>query len=195
MNIPGFWNLIDLARADAAAADDPELALAAALTNRLAAFSKQEIFEYQEQFDRHHEALYRWDVWGAAYLIGGGCSDDSFIDFRAGLITQGRDWFERAAASPDALAEHPAVTATAAAGHDEALFNELVNYAAAEAYARISGTQDHGHAFYQDYRTFRSARPSTDPTGMGENFDFEDAAEIRARLPQLARLFRGDPGA
>ena len=59
MNITGFWNLIDLARADAAAAGDPEPALAAALTNRLAAFSKQEIFEYQEFFDRHHEALYR----------------------------------------------------------------------------------------------------------------------------------------
>jgi hypothetical protein len=43
------------------------------------------------------------------YLIGGGCSDDGFIDFRAGLIAQGRDWYERAAASPDDLADHPDV--------------------------------------------------------------------------------------
>ena len=39
-----------------------------------------------------HAVLYRWDMWAAAYLIGGGCSDDGFIDFRAGLIAQGLDW-------------------------------------------------------------------------------------------------------
>ncbi|MEU1251459.1 DUF4240 domain-containing protein [Micromonospora arida] len=41
-----------------------------------------------------------WDVWAAAYLIGGGCSDDSFIDFRAGVIALGREWYERVLASP-----------------------------------------------------------------------------------------------
>ena len=49
------------------------------------------------------------DVWAAAYLIGGGCSDDSFIDFRARLISQGRGWYQKAADSPGNLAEHPAV--------------------------------------------------------------------------------------
>ncbi|MFE6038244.1 DUF4240 domain-containing protein [Streptomyces sp. NPDC056452] len=43
--------------------------------------------------------------------MGGGCSDDSFTDFRAGLIGLGREWYERAAACPDVLAEHPAMTA------------------------------------------------------------------------------------
>lgn len=38
-----------------------------------------------------HGALYRRDLWAAAYIIGGGCSDDSFIDFRAGLIAQGHE--------------------------------------------------------------------------------------------------------
>jgi len=56
-----------------------------------------------------HTALYRWDVPAAAYLIGGGCSDDGFIDFRAGLTAQGRDWYEKLAASPDSLADHPAM--------------------------------------------------------------------------------------
>jgi hypothetical protein len=114
------------------AAADPEPARAAALTNRLAVISEREIFEYQELFDHHHEALYWWDVWTAGYLIGGGCSDDAFIDFR-----------------------------------------------------RISGLQDHGHTFHQDYRTFRSARPSADTSDMGENFDFEDPAHMRA--PPTAR--------
>lgn len=45
--------------------------------------------------------LYRYDLWAAAYLIGGGCSDDSFTDFRAGLIGQGCDWYEQATTSSD----------------------------------------------------------------------------------------------
>lgn len=56
-----------------------------------------------------HQALYRWDVWAAAYLIGGGCSDDSFMDFRAGLIAQGRDWYQKAAASPASGLAAPSV--------------------------------------------------------------------------------------
>lgn len=47
---------------------------------------------------------YRWDVWGAAYVIHGGCSDDAFWDFRAGLVALGRARFERALADPDSLA-------------------------------------------------------------------------------------------
>ncbi|MFH9352577.1 DUF4240 domain-containing protein [Kitasatospora sp. NPDC017646] len=58
----------------------------------------------------------RWDVWAAAHLIGGGCSDDSFVGFRAGLIAFGRDWYERAADAPESLAEHPSVQAGAADG-------------------------------------------------------------------------------
>lgn len=70
----------------------------------------QEILDYQEKFDELHQALYRWELWAAADLIGGGRSDDSFIDFRAGLIAQGRDWYDKAAASPDSLADHSAVS-------------------------------------------------------------------------------------
>jgi len=53
--------------------------------------------------------MYRWDVWAAAYLTGGACSDDAFVDFRAGIIAQGHGWYEKVAASPENLADHPAV--------------------------------------------------------------------------------------
>ncbi|MDX3524713.1 DUF4240 domain-containing protein [Streptomyces scabiei] len=125
MNITDFWSLIDAAREAAApSASDPSKAIASALVDRLATTSKQSVLEFEELFEQLHDALCRWDVWAAAYLIGGGCSDDSFMDFRAGLIAQGRDWYERTAALPDALADHPDVIAAAAQGSDEALFKE-----------------------------------------------------------------------
>jgi hypothetical protein len=44
-------------------------------------------------------------LWGAAYVIEGGCSDDSFDYFRAYLISRGRAVYERAIADPDSLAD------------------------------------------------------------------------------------------
>lgn len=188
MDITEFWNLIEAARADAAAASGERADdFASVLADRLAATSKETIFEYRQQFEHLHAALYRWDVWAAGYLIGGGCSDDAFVDFRAGLIAQGREWYERAAAHPDSLADHPEVIAAVLGGRDEALFDEPVNYAAAEAYARING-DGNDCAFYDDFDAFLGPRPDRERADMGEAFDFEDGAEMRARLPRLVSL-------
>ncbi|WP_251091399.1 DUF4240 domain-containing protein [Streptomyces sp. Caat 7-52] len=189
MNIEDFWTIIETCRTDAASASgDPDQAFVSALVDRLAATSKQTILEYQQCFDQLHAAIYRWDMWAAGYLIGGGCSDDAFMDFRAGLITQGRDWYDRAATAPDVLAQHPDVIAAAAEGCDEALFNETVNYAASYAYERINGDEDDS-TFYDDYEQFCGSRTDHEPADMGESFDFDDASEMHARLPRLAQLF------
>lgn len=188
MDITEFWAIIDAARLTATSQPgDPCEAAVTALTDRLATTSNQTILEYQECFEELHGAIYRWDVWAAAYLIGGGCSDDSFMDFRAGLIIQGRDWYERAAAAPDSLADHPDVIAGAHKHHDWALFCESANYAAPNAYERISGDED-DCTFYDDFEEFRATRAPAGPTDMGEDFDFDDAAHMHARLPRLAAL-------
>jgi hypothetical protein len=51
------------------------------------------------------DRAYSWPLWGAAYTIGGGCGDDSFMDFRGTLLTHGRDVYEGALAGPDSLAD------------------------------------------------------------------------------------------
>src|SRR3984957_11384455 len=112
MDTDDFWELIETARASAVAGR----AFHEVLAGLLAARTEQEILDYQERFDEARQALYRWDVWAAAYLIGGGCSDDGFIDFRAGLIAQGRGWYQKAGASPDSLADQPS---GASAGHPQ----------------------------------------------------------------------------
>ncbi|MFI1438687.1 DUF4240 domain-containing protein [Streptomyces fructofermentans] len=189
MNIDEFWTVIETARTDAAlTSGNPDDAFASALVERLAATSKQTILEYQQRFDQLRGAIYRWDLWAAAYLIGGGCSDDAFMDFRAGLIAQGREWYDRAATAPDVLAQHPDVIAAAAEGSDEALFNETVNYAASYAYERINETED-DCTFYDDYDRFCGPRANHEPTDMGEGFDFDNTSEMHARLPGLAQLF------
>ncbi|MFD5514733.1 DUF4240 domain-containing protein [Streptomyces sp. NPDC127066] len=187
MDISEFWITIEAARS-AATADRP---FAEVLTDELATRTKEDILRYQERFDEASGAVYRWDVWAAAYLIGGGCSDDSFMDFRAGLVAQGRDWYEKAAAVPDRLAEHPAVIAAAGADRDEVLFDEETNYAAARAFGRVAGDEED---FYEAWTEYEASRDHSlrDNDDMGEDFDFDDAAEMHSRLPRLAALCLGD---
>ena len=183
MDTGDFWAIIETARASAGDSRPFD----EALVDHLATRSEQEILDYQEKFDEAQQALYRWNVWAAAYLIGGGCSDDSFMDFRAGLIAQGRDWYQKAADSPDSLAGHPAVVSAARRPWDNPLFYEKVNYAASYAFERVSGDD---HAFYDalDSREERDHAPSD----MGEDFDFDDEQEMRRRLPRLYALCRGN---
>jgi Protein of unknown function (DUF4240) len=183
MEITAFWDLIETARASA----EPGKQFHQALTELLVARTPEEILQYQDRFDEMHLAVYRWDLWAAAYLIGGGCSDDSFMDFRAGLIAQGRDWYHTAAASPDSLAGHPAVVAAAGRPWDNPLFYEAASYAASRAFERVTGDE---HGFW-DALDSRS-RPDSGPADMGEDFDFGDDQEMHTRLPRLFALCRGD---
>jgi uncharacterized protein DUF4240 len=181
MDTTAFWDLIEAARASAGRGKP----FHETLTDHLATRTLQEILQYQDRFDELHLSLYRWDLWAAAFLIGGGCSDDSFMDFRAGLIAQGRDWYHKAAGSPDSLAGHPALAAARRAW-DNPLFYEEVNYAASYAFQRVSGDE---RAFY-DALASRGKR-NRGHADMGEDFDFGDDQEMRPRLPRLFALCRG----
>jgi len=64
--------------------------------------SKNEAHDFAVLFDTMMDGAYSHQLWGAAYVIHGGCSDDTFNDFRS---SRGRACFERAIADPDSLAD------------------------------------------------------------------------------------------
>ncbi|POX63211.1 hypothetical protein C3492_13445 [Streptomyces sp. Ru62] len=181
-----FWHVVDTAK-------DSDKPLDIAVADHLSALPAKEILAFEHCLSRLRDAVYRWDVWAAAFLVGGGCSDDRFSDFTAGLVALGRAWYERAAACPDALAEHPAVRTAADAGDQDVIFDEDFNFVASRAYERMTGDSD---AFWEAWEAYADARSSTEEEveeGMGEPFDFGDAQQMRRRLPRLAALHLG-PG-
>lgn len=182
-----FWTIVEEARAGLGDDRDNGEALAEALVQRLVAGPADIIAGFGRRLDRLHDALYRWDVWAAAYLIGGGCSDDSFMDFRAGVIALGREWYERVLASPDALADHPVIRRAAAEEDDEAVFAEAMLYADGKAMEQLTGDE---HA-YDNILDEAGQDPGRDPFAdpAGEDFDFDDDAEMHRRLPRLAALY------
>lgn len=187
MGPDAFWEIVEAARAGGGPRPLDQ-ASAEALTDLLAARAPEEIVAFELRFQQVHGAVYRWDLWAAGYLIGGGCSDDSFMDFRAGLIALGREWYERASADPDSLAGHPLVISEAAEEPGGGtVFHEDVNYVASLAFDRITGDTD---VWHEVWKRRRAGRPIEGPPPvMGEDFDFEDDDEMRRRLPRLAELF------
>ncbi|MFD9103805.1 DUF4240 domain-containing protein [Streptomyces virginiae] len=173
-----FWQLIDTARADTAAdADEDGDAVARRAGELLAARPQAEIAAAQQVLWDLLAESYRSPLWAAAYMINGGCSDDGFDYFRGWLLTQGRTVFEAALADPDSLADHPAVREAAAEGLE--LWDEDALSIAWTAYESATGRELPADSFTISY-------PPLDPSW---DFDFDDAAELAARLPRLSALF------
>lgn len=90
-----FWALIGRE------ADGPAADRLAALPDRLAAYKPAEIRKFGAMAQDRMEEACRTDIWALAFLLRGGCSDDSFDEFRAGLILAGQAAFAQALADPD----------------------------------------------------------------------------------------------
>src|SRR5689334_7085608 len=75
------------------------------LVNRLAKLPVNDILDFNHWWDIALSEAYLWDLWGAAYLINGGASDDGFEYFCRWLILQGQGVFENAVKTPDSLAD------------------------------------------------------------------------------------------
>ncbi len=102
MNENKFWELIE--RANEVSKGDADQKLEA-LKQEIEQLTPDEIVEYAKLFQEKEIKAYRWDLWAAAYVIYGGCGDDSFMDFRASLICMGKQIYENAVLRPDSLAD------------------------------------------------------------------------------------------
>lgn len=94
-----FWALLETAKTKGEYADE-QLEW---LTNDLAKRSVKEIVMFDYLFNQHYYKSYNSDLWAAAYIVMGGCSDNSFEEFRAWLLYQGRDVYEAAIRDPLSL--------------------------------------------------------------------------------------------
>lgn len=142
------------------------------LITRLAKRPADDIVAFGRVWAGLHAAAYTSALWGAAYLMNGGCSDDGFIDFRSWLLLQGREVFEAAVADPDSLA--------AARWEPDEAFCEC--YPAPDAYAAATGTD---HDRYYEAREAAGPVDRDDESTLGESWDFGDDAEMKRRYPKL----------
>lgn len=164
-----FWKIIEHARADA---DGDPNAVGEGVQEQLTKFSPVEIVSFDTIMASKVSAAYTHKLWGAAYLLNGGCSDDGFYYFRGWLLAQGQKVYEAAVADPDTLARF-------ADPDDDYHECEDLLYAAMHAYKTVAGEE----MPMRPNESQQSLEPS------GEPWDFDDAQATARYLPRLARKY------
>lgn len=140
------------------------------LVEALEKLEPDDIIEWNHIFDRFAARAYTRDLWGAAYWINGGASDDGFYYFRCWLIGMGKEVYEKALENPDTLANVI----------DTDDNSEAEIYAAAhQAWMLATGNDD------------EAPYPARNEVAelQGEKWNFDDEEEVRRRFPRLAKMF------
>ena len=167
MDEPAFWQLMADTRSAAGNDTGRQSEL---LEERLRRLPPRQIVDFQRIRRRLDEQAYTWDLWGAAYVIEDGCSDDCFRDFRSYLISLGNEPYEAALRDPDSLAP---VVQDAETGNWE-----NADSVAGDAYENAAGED--------------IPADDSDLSGSprGEPWDDEDQDALVQRYPALAARFR-----
>ena len=173
-----FWALIG---SSAKYQADPERQLLA-LREVLEALTPAELEAFERAFHQAQLRAYTWDLWGAAYVIHGGASDDGFEYFQRWLISKGRTAFEAALSNPDSLAD---MSVAATRGVFE--FEDFA-YVASHVWGEKTGinprTDPEGRFPYT------GGPPAPEPAGIP--FE-EDESYLAAKYPKLWARFGHAP--
>ena len=172
-----FWNVVERPAAEHPDAD-PGWCVGE-ITADLARRPAADILAFDRHMWGHLRRSYRWDLWGAAFLLRGGCSDDGFDYFRAWLISRGRAVYEAALADPDSLAGLFETAPSPREGWRVEL-EELMS-AAPDAYRQVAG----GEIALEN-------EPDEPWPDLGDSWDFDDDAVMRRRYPRLWLLCETD---
>lgn len=172
MNFKKHWEIVNACKDHPHPEDE--------LANQLRKLSPKEIFS----FETHFHTLANWidhpTLDAAAILLNGWYSDDGIEYFRYGLIALGQEAFKAIAKSPDVLAAY---------WNRGYLDNEAFSYTIYEVYKEVTG-QD----FFDDESKYRDVTVEDLPRHpkWNEQWDFNDKAECRKRLPKLSALRFGN---
>ncbi|WNY27462.1 DUF4240 domain-containing protein [Methanolapillus ohkumae] len=166
-----FWEIIEKTKCD-----DPQDQLDNLVAD-LCVRPVEEILGFDYRLDKFLEQSYNPDLWAAACIICGGCSDDEFDYFRAWLISRGKSVYEQAIADPDSLC-----ALFGDPEHDTFPDNEEILYAGLDAYEEATGKND----FYEVIDSFEDDFMILE---IELNWDEDDPKTLKSICPKLFDKF------
>lgn len=175
-----FWELIGSAKKKG---DDPEEQVEW-LISHLSRKPVRDIIEFDFILQNYHHSSYTSDLWAAAYIVMGGCSDDSFDYFRAWLIFQGKDVFEAAIRDPEAI-----IPALQLIEEGEVPELEDLLFVASSAYEEKTGLDfDQYDNLYHQTKDGPYVFPDIE-----FNWDEDDEEGLKNKFPKLWELYGEEP--
>jgi len=160
-----FWKLIDKSRA--AASNNYQIQITF-LKSILLTLEPIDIEKFDNTFTALLAASYDYKLWGASYVINGGCSDDCFDYFRQYLIGHGKEKFYETIKDPE--------TCVSWIKSEEEDNWEGLQYSAMEAYKQKTG-KEIPKTYHPKFEL------------KGKPFDEETVVK---QYPKLAKKFMGE---
>ncbi|MDX8055437.1 DUF4240 domain-containing protein [Lentzea sp. BCCO 10_0798] len=188
MDLDVFWALLD----QSASASSDQYERRVWLTSRLALLPPGDICGFETFLSASRGRVNTFLHWHAAYVLCDGvCSADRFFEFQSWLIGLGREVLASVAASPDALADVPAVRMLLAVGAQswpDAAWPlwEGLSGVAREAFFVVTGRSLDNALAILGHVPVTDAGPFT-----GEVWDLDSPVEAAVRLPRLWELSGG----
>lgn len=165
MSEDDFWELIDKSRT---ASNNIYQTQISSLKTILLTLAPADIEKFDNTFIALLAASYDYKLWGASYVINGGCSDDCFDYFRQYLIGHGKEKFYQTLKDPESCASW--------IKSEEEDNWEGLQYAAMEAYKQKTGKE-----------MPKTYQPKFEL--KGKPFDEET---VMKQYPKLAKKFMGE---
>lgn len=153
------------------------------LVGQLSKKPLNDIIRFDYHFNQNYNKSYTSNLWAAAYIIMGGCSDDSFDYFRAWLLFLGKERYEKAIQNPESIIPYLEELEEEVPEFEEFL------YCASMAYEEKTGQEQEA---YLDLYWKLSGDAYEQPI-MEFDWDEDDEEGLRERFPLLWDLYGETP--
>ncbi|MCY8424281.1 DUF4240 domain-containing protein [Bacillus vallismortis] len=180
MNETSFWQLID----QAGSQEEPNEWLRDTLVKK----EINEIVDFEFMLQTFMHKSYLSSLWGAAYILMDGCSDDTFDYFRGWLIAQGKETFEKVLNDHEYLAAYITEETLDEEGYPQ---NEDLLSVAIEALTYIKTGDDEW-----DDEVHNELLDALGPKGLAESDEIEvdwEEEDLPERFPKLWERFGENP--
>lgn len=177
MSKDGFWNLIAEVKAVCGPDQDKYMDM---LKARLKELGPDHAQDFHDIVHAYEDLAYKYGLWSASGLMGH-ATDDGFIDFRAWLISQGREAYFAALKDPDSLAELDT---------GDGNWFESFSYAGDHALEELVGESAYDHTDEAAYRKIIEALKTDIEYNEGINYPYE-ALDLPDYFPRLYQKFVG----
>lgn len=174
MSTEDFWEIVQKCRAYPDPADGAN--------EELYKLNPLQVAAFKWHVDNFAWAAFSIDMWGAAHLLYGECSDDGFEYFLYGLVSQGKTIYERALRNPDSLVElwgQPDIS------------NEGFCYVPRNVYEELTGEEIPRDCWEGPGLVLSDYMTDTFIDTRQDDWDFDDKTECVKRLPKLSALAFG----
>lgn len=176
-----FWELLDLARTKG---EDQEEQLEW-LTSHLSKRTVHEIVAFDTHLHRNIKSSYTSQLWAAAYIIMGGCSDDCFDYFRGWLLFQGKETYEACIQNPERLL--PVLESLEE--NDFPQIEELTLYYGQTVYEEKTGIDD--DTYFTLYHVLSDE--TFEDADIEFDWDEDDEERLKAMFPGLWEAYGDNP--